>query len=220
MENTLPHKAVIFDMDGVLINSEPIHVTAWTKVLESMGVFFSRKYFKNWFGIPDTEVAASLVRAQQLTIEPAQLLREKRAKLFELISESNDYLYPGVYEGLANLTGYRLGLSTSSHWEITRLILESTGLVSFFKTVVTSDDVEQTKPSPETYLKAATGVGVSPSACFAVEDTKPGILAAKKAGMHVIAVENSYDKEELQDADICLKTTANAIKWLNEQKKR
>jgi HAD superfamily hydrolase (TIGR01509 family) len=183
------HRAVVFDMDGVLADSEPTYLEAANVVLTPLGkrlseeqalAFMGRSVRHSWRGIMDLLGLEGSVEdyVRQYDEELVSLLRRPRPTL------------PGVRELLAELDRRSLprALVTSSWQGWVDALLGAIGLTGAFPVVVTEEQVENAKPAPEPFLKAAALLGVEPAACIAVEDTPSGIQAARAAGMYAVQV--------------------------------
>jgi HAD superfamily hydrolase (TIGR01509 family) len=210
-------KGIIFDMDGVLIDSEPSHAKAWRLLLKKYEKEHAPEWYKKWIGVNDAVMAASIVKEDELMIDAKILAQQKWELFYEVLEKAPIMLYPNVFNGLCSLKGFKTGLATSSPGKLAKLILESNDLSQLFDSVVTADDVLQLKPHPEIYLKAAALLKLKPAECIAVEDSVHGIAAAKKAGMYVVAVENTCEAKMLKSADIIFASTALAISWIITQ---
>jgi HAD superfamily hydrolase (TIGR01509 family) len=200
-------EAVVFDLDGVLLDSEQVwdegreqlakerggrwHARAQTEMMGMSSVEWSR-YMHDELGVPGTpeEISAEVVRR---LVE----VYRKRLPLIE-----------GAHEAVERLAArWPLGLASSSNRELIDLVLELSGLARFFRITVSSEEVARGKPAPDVYLEAARGLGVPPERCAAVEDSRNGIRAAKAAGMRVIAIPNLHfppGEESLAVADVTL----------------
>jgi beta-phosphoglucomutase family hydrolase len=210
-------KGVIFDMDGVLIDSESTHAKAWILLLKKYNKDYSFDWYKKWVGVNDAVMAASIVSEDKLGIDANTLAQQKWELFYELLERAPIMLYPNVFQGLCSLKGFKTGLATSSPGKLAKLILASNNLLELFDAVVTADDVLRLKPHPEIYLKAAALLKLKPAACIAVEDSVHGIEAAKQAGMYVVAVGNTCEAKMLQSADRIFASTALAISWIITQ---
>jgi HAD superfamily hydrolase (TIGR01509 family) len=148
-------------------------------------------------------------------LTPPNLSRKRR--VFEAKITESVRAYQGVKEGLALLRSFGLAVATSSNRTGALMSLQGAQLYDFFKYVVTADDVENHKPSPDCYLKAAASLGFLPSECIGIEDSVSGIKAAKAAGMFVIGIATSLPAHYLTEADLVLPDTEGAIRWILEK---
>ena len=192
-------RGVIFDLDGVLINSEPLHCRAFQAVLRSYGVTLAEHdYYTSYIVYSDREVLERLL-PQREVLEAAVAAKEQR--YWELVEAG----VPPFRDGLALLAktfGWRVALATGSIRREAEAALRSLGIRDRFEVVVTREDCRQGKPDPEPYLRAAEGLGLAPRRCVVIEDTPGGVQAAKSAGMIAVAVTHSCPPGQLIGADL------------------
>jgi beta-phosphoglucomutase-like phosphatase (HAD superfamily) len=197
--------AILFDMDGVLMDSEPLHLRATQFALGERAGYTERDN-RSFFGVTDAEMFRILRILFNLDPSTDDLVRKKRERLVALVRAEGRGL-PGVPEIPLRFreAGFRLGLVSASARPIIDTILETVGLRRAFETIVSGDEVARGKPAPDGYLMAARRLAVDPERCFVVEDTRNGVLAAKAAGMTVAAVPSSAsDHEDFSPADLVL----------------
>jgi beta-phosphoglucomutase len=204
--------AVIFDFDGVITDSEILHFRAFNKVLASHGLELAKKeYYAKYLGLSDIDCFKTLVAEGRLGIAPAQIgaLIRKKTLIFEELARTDGKIIEGVHPFLDMLGAASVPLAICSgalRAEI-ELILEDSGLRSFFKAIVSAEQVKHGKPHPEGFLLALKklneriSVPATASQCIVIEDSHWGLKAAKAAGMHAIAVTNTYDADQLNDAE-------------------
>jgi HAD superfamily hydrolase (TIGR01509 family) len=207
---------VVFDLDGVVADSEPLHVRAWVQVLGSLGVSVQRigePTLAAWVGVPDVEIVGGLVERFGLPLAAEELLGRKRAAYRALIPGALA-AFPGVAEELASWDGVPLGMATATPRREAELMLRTMGLAGVFRVLVTRDEVARPKPAPDCYLKTASGLGLDPSRCAAVEDAPYGVRAAREAGLYVVGVTTSYPAQQLGEAHRLFDSVPRAIRWL------
>lgn len=205
-------KAVIFDFDGVIVDTEPLHYRAFQRILEPMGLGFSwQEYVDTYMGFDDRDafIEAFASRGRQLGHGELSGLIERKAGLFQEVIRDGVTPYPGVVELITALHDAAIPLAICSgalYSDITP-VLEMLALSDCFDVMVTADEVARSKPDPECYRLAFSKLrdllphaGLSTGLTIAVEDTPAGITSATGAGMRVIAVTNSYPREHLADA--------------------
>lgn len=192
-------RGVIFDLDGVLIDSEPLHCRAFQEILTGYGVTLTdREYYEAYIVYSDREVLERLLPAGAAL---RGALEAKERRYLELVEAG----LPAFQDGLALLArtdGWRVGLATGSLRREVELALRSLGIRERFSTIVTREDCRRGKPDPEPFLRAARGLGLLPRRCVVIEDTAGGIQAAKAAGMTCVAVTHSCSRDSLAGADL------------------
>jgi HAD superfamily hydrolase (TIGR01509 family) len=192
-------RGVIFDLDGVLINSEPLHCCAFQDVLAPYGVTVTEQdYYAGYLVYSDREVLERLL-PDLGALDDAVAAKERR--YWELLQAG----VPAFRDGLALLAktdGWRVGLATGSIRREAELALRTLGIRERFGAVVAREDCRRGKPDPEPYLRAAGVLGLSPPRCVVVEDAPGGVRAAKAAGMACVAVTHSCPREQLVEADL------------------
>ena len=201
--------AVVFDMDGVLIQSEEV----WDEVREAYVVERGGRYDSEvqraMMGMSSTEWSAYLHETAGVPDTPAEINAEVVRRMLAAY-ESHLPLIPGAREAVERLAAdYRLAVASSSNRPLIDAVLDVAGIAQRFTATVSSEEVARGKPAPDVYVEAARRLGVDPHACAAVEDSHGGIRSAKAAGMRVIAIPNpTYppDDEALALADVTLQS--------------
>ncbi|MGD9873271.1 MAG: HAD family hydrolase [Kiritimatiellia bacterium] len=205
-------QAVIFDFDGVIVDTEPLHWRAFQMVLHDEGLAFTwEEYTRFYIGFDDRDVFREVYRRSGKPVL-ADVLREqidRKADAFQhLIASDPPKPYPGVLDRLREISGHLpLALCSGALRRDIVPVFERYGLGALFDAVVTADDVHISKPDPACYRKALELLNtrrekaVSPGGCLAIEDTSSGIASAKGAGMRVLAVSNSHPPQALAAAD-------------------
>lgn len=212
--------ALIFDMDGVIVDSNPLHRAAWTEFnrrhgLETTDTMIERMYgrrndqiVRDYFGdgLAEDEVAAYGAAKEEIY----------REMLGSRIAES---LVPGLRAFLDLYRGAPLAVATNAEKENVDFVLERAGLRSYFQVVVDGHQVSQPKPDPEIYLRAASLLEIRPSDCIVLEDSHTGVAAAQAAGMRVIGIGTTY--VNLPGTDIMADNFCNGIlvTWLRAQQR-
>ncbi|MGL1931344.1 MAG: HAD family phosphatase [Desulfotalea sp.] len=210
-------KALIFDLDGTLVDSEMLHYKSWRDTLLSHGVSeFTFKTFSRFIGTSNEKVANDYINEYSWDIPHKELIREKQIKYLELTPEIP--LYPGVKEIITNhYEKYTLALATSSHEKEAKKILQEHHLIQYFTTIMTGDMVVNKKPDPEIYLKTASKINIPPENCLAFEDSEHGVNAAKNANMKTVAIPNEHTiGHNLSRADLIINSLEDfTIKEIN-----
>lgn len=205
------YRAVIFDMDGVLVDSEPVFFQAANQVLagEDKGIEWER--YQHLLGTSVPETWRALIAMLDLKGDLDAYLRRYARVLLDCLRERRPPL-PGVVELLEELgrREIRFGLATSSWRAWAEAELTSAELDGRFAVTVTGDEVTCEKPAPDIYLRAAELLDVSPEHCIAIEDTPPGIASAKAAGMYAVQVRaSSTAVPPIEQADLVLDSLAD-----------
>jgi len=194
-------KAVIFDMDGTLVDTKKIHLDAWQKVFEKHGYILPRKTINDFFGVLDYYVFRRFFTTHNIKDDPKDWCDERRKLTLQRMK--NAKLFPGA-KALLNCIPkeVKVALGTSSTRKEMLAILNKNYLNRHFKVVMTKEDVKHHKPNPELYLKIARKLKVKPKDCIVVEDSIAGVEAAKRAGMFCVAVLTSFPASKLKQADL------------------
>jgi HAD superfamily hydrolase (TIGR01509 family) len=198
--------AALFDMDGVLVDSEPLHLLATQLALGPRGPSYTERDNRAFFGTTDHELFRVLRILFDVEASTDDLVEAKRRHLAALLRTRGRPM-PGVPTIPLRLRedGVRLGLVTASPRPVIRAVLALVGLDDAFEAVVSGDEVPRGKPAPDGFLMAARRLGVEPSTCLVVEDSRNGVLAGKAAGMLVAAVPcAATGHEDFSPADLVL----------------
>lgn len=196
-------RAVIFDMDGVIVDSEPIHIEAEKQTLLKHGVKITTEELRTYTGTTAEFEFNDLITKYKLNTTAKTLFDEKEVIMFKLLEQRTEPT-KGIIDLIKNLRqqGFKLGIATSGHRKLAHYYLNRLGLESFFDTIVCAEDITRSKPDPEIFLKAASRLGVDPAECVVIEDSKLGIEAAAKAGMKRIGYRNpNSGNQDLSKAD-------------------
>lgn len=183
-------KAVIFDMDGVLIDSEPLWKIAMEEVFAETGIQITRKEFQKTVGLRIDEVVVYWLEAKGIKNQSAPHIEAMIVhRMVELIKEKGEPL-PGVVESIKILKskGYKIGLGTSSYRILIDTVLEVLNLTDQFDYTHTAEDEDFGKPHPAVYLTVAENLDVHPTKCLVIEDSLTGIISAKAARMKVLCI--------------------------------
>lgn len=187
--------AVIFDVDGVLVDSYAAHHEAWRAMAAAEGLPpFDEACFRRLFGTLSKPMMETLWGAGRYTDAQLAVLNERREAAYREIATANFPAMPGARELLAALhaDGLALAVGSSGPPENVGLVLDRLGVRPWFGAVVTGRDVRQGKPDPEVFLTAAARLGIAPECCAVVEDAPPGVEAANRAGMASIGMAGGH----------------------------
>jgi HAD superfamily hydrolase (TIGR01509 family) len=194
-------RGVIFDMDGVLVDSGWAHRQAWFDLAQAEGLEMSDEFFCKTFGMQNDTILPML-RPGISKPEMVRLSDHKEQRYRELV-HSRPKAADGVLALLSDLKadGFRLAIGSSAPRANLDVFWGPLGLADYFQATVTKEQVVEGKPSPETFLKAAGMLSLAPQRCVVVEDALHGVQAAKAAGMPVVAVTTTRSRAELAHAD-------------------
>jgi len=199
-----PVAAIIFDFDGVLADTERLHLAAFQQVFAARGWNLDETtYFDRYLGCDDRGLVVAFARDQQLAVTEADVrtLVQGKTAAFDLHLHAGSVLFPQARRCVERMAArFALGIASGAAKAEILTILEAGRLRELFPVVVAADDVLETKPSPEPYLTAARQLGVAPDACVAVEDSAPGLAAARAAGMRAVGITTTLPRELLTDA--------------------
>jgi beta-phosphoglucomutase len=201
-------QAVILDLDGLMVDSEPLHHRAFNILLRRHGIdyqFETEEYGKCFVGIPVIYNVDYLKTRFGMPGNPLDIIAE-REEIFEgLIADpKNLIVMPGLFKLLDEVQarGLPLAVASGSPRNQVETMLRGMGIIEKFRAVVGGNDVLKTKPAPDVYLRAAELLGIAPTNCVALEDSATGVTAAKAAGLRAIAVPNQYTAhQDLSHAD-------------------
>jgi HAD superfamily hydrolase (TIGR01509 family) len=183
-------RAIIFDMDGLMIDSEPFHYEAYRKVFNSFGKEFAEEEnSKRYIGISDIDAAKDMVTRFNIPISPENLVRRKQA-LYKTILQNQVVPQPGLIELLGKLQryGYKKAIASSSTLDEIEAVINALRINSFIDNSCSVEEVTKGKPSPDIFLLAAEKLGIKPSECLVLEDAPSGIDAAIAAKMMCYAI--------------------------------
>ena len=193
--------AVVFDMDGVLIDSGAHHRAAWRAMLQDVGIVPADDFWRFTIGRP-AEEAVPLVLGFDVSPDDAWRLAVRKRNHYVRLARRGVQPVPGVAEFVRRLAaaGVRCAVATSASSNDVYHLLGALGIAQHFGAIVTADDVRFGKPDPEVYVRAARALQTPPARCVAFEDSVVGVHAARDAGMTVIGVTTTYRHDELTDA--------------------
>jgi HAD superfamily hydrolase (TIGR01509 family) len=199
-------RAVIFDMDGVMIDSEPLWEKTERILLGRRGIDYNPTYRDKIVGLNQKDSGKLLKETFNLPETVEQLLKE-RSEILLVLYEKELELVPGLLALLHELKkkGFHLALASSSPYKIIKFVLDKFSLNDFFQVVVSGDFVKFGKPHPDIYLHTANELQVKPWECVVIEDSINGVKSAKAAGMHCVAVpDKRLNQKEFLAADLIL----------------
>ena len=180
-------KALIFDCDGTLVDSMPLHWRAWQSITQRHGIEFSEERFYALGGVPSRDILATLRDEQGLAIDALTVAKEKEAAYLELFHQVEP-IHTVVEIVRAHYGKLPMAVASGGTHKVIEQVLTNLGIRDLFHAVVTSEDVMNQKPAPDIFLEAARRIGVPPGNCRAYEDTDLGLRAIKAAGMEAVDV--------------------------------
>ena len=200
-------RAVIFDLDGVLLDSEQVWDAARRQLTEDSGGRWSESATRDMMGMSSTEWSRYMHGELGVKMPPEEISAAVVRRMDYLYREHLP-LIPGARETVERVAArWPLGLASSANRPVIEVVLELSGLGDFFETSVSSEEVARGKPAPDVYLEAARQLRVDPALCAAVEDSSSGILSAHAAGMRIVAIPNRTfppSEEALKAADAAI----------------
>jgi beta-phosphoglucomutase len=203
----VPGRAVIFDVDGVLVDSYDAHMRSWLLMGREHGLTITEKEFASTFGQTSREIIARFWGSELSAQDVEELDARKEAIYRDLIRERFPAMDGSVelIDALAD-AGFRLAVGSSGPLENVELTLECLGRASRFNAIVTGRDVTRGKPDPQVFQIAAERIGVPPARCIVVEDAPVGITAARAAGMSSVALVGTVAADRLGEADLVVRS--------------
>ena len=213
-QRTADHRmrAVIFDFDGVIADTEPLHFEGLRRTFAAIDITLTEQdYYANYLGFDDRGCVEEALRVNRRPItEPIvhDLMRKKASAYLDSIRD-HMVIFPGVREFVeAAASAYPIAIASGALRPEIELILEQAGIRKAFRHITSAEDVAKSKPDPQPFLHALAGLNrqqagppLEPDSCLVIEDSLPGIRAAKAAGMKVLAVTNTHTVQDLHEAD-------------------
>jgi HAD superfamily hydrolase (TIGR01509 family) len=188
-------KAYLFDCDGTIVDSMPLHYVAWKRVLSEWNCEFAEDVFYAWGGMPVAEIIATLNARHGLAMPVEDVSRRKEALYFEILPELK--AVPEVLEHIEASHGQiPFAVVSGSTRDSVTASLDVLNILDRFDTLVCAGDYERSKPDPEPFLIAAERLGIAPEDCLVFEDTAMGIQAATAAGMASVKVPQPWERVE------------------------
>lgn len=181
-------RGLIFDCDGTLVDSMPLHYRAWVTVLRRYGMDFTEERFYQWAGVPVDEIVRRLAAEYGLTID-AKAIADERDRYFHSLPPGNlQPVAPVVDIARRFQRQLPMAVATGSTRASAEASLQAIGILDWFDAVVSSHDAGQPKPAPDVFLLAAERIGIAPEDCVAFEDGEAGLLAARQARMQAVDI--------------------------------
>jgi HAD superfamily hydrolase (TIGR01509 family) len=206
-------RALLFDLDGLMVDSEPHSLNSWRVVLSTRGVVLEQNVIDRMFGLRQTDAARMLADVYGLAESPELLAREKEEYQITHLAGQVPPM-PGLSALIEECTQreLRIAVASSGVRPYVLAVLEAVALTGRFSAIVTGDEVKNGKPAPDIFLAAAQALQVEPQQCMVLEDAPTGVQAAKAAGMRCIAVPNGHTRQlDLSAADLIF-PSLNAVR--------
>jgi len=199
--------AVLWDLDGTLLDSEEYHWQSWRDTMAALGHPITRDQFLATFGLRNDEILPRWLGTGATLEDIARISFEKEELYRKLLREGGVGPLPGAADWVRKLhaEGWKQAIASSAPRKNVDVVLQVLGLASFFQAVVSAEDVTQGKPDPQVFLIAAERLGVQPACCIVVEDAPAGVEAARRAGMRSIGVR----RDGTLSADVVVKSLAD-----------
>lgn len=215
-------KAILFDHDGTLVDSEGVHYQMWLEVLKPYGVSLSsEQYMQIYSGMPTLDNARDLVERFQLNAVVDELVAKKLEIAHAYLEDNAFPLMAGaqdILDYIQQQTMLQQTIVTGAGAEIVNATVRSHQLAAYFSTIVSCDDVIQSKPAPDCYLLALERLGLKAEECVAIEDTEHGVAAAVGAGVVCLAIPNAQSQaHNFSKATAILPNLAAAQVWIQER---
>lgn len=208
------YSTILFDMDGVLVDTEDLNLDVSIEVCNDLGIELSNEEKEGCIGVTSSKFYHELFERRELGFEVNQILN-KHFKIYEKHLMKGVVEFAGAREVPRKLKdrNYELGLVSGSTKKQIDIILSQLDLLNIFRVIISADDISHSKPEPEGYLKAAALLEVRPKDCLVLEDSKPGIQAAKAAGVSVAGIVNNGGLD-LSEADFVVKDLTEIFMYL------
>lgn len=196
-------KAVIWDMDGVIVDTAACHLKAWQAVFKKRGIEFNEEDFRRGFGQRNDAIIA-MAAGGKISRREIDVISLQKEAGFRDSTKGKLTPLPGVIKLMTSLKEreFKMALASSAPMENIELVTKTLDIGDCFEAIVCDKDVAEGKPSPKVFLLAAERLGVMPRDCLVIEDAATGVAAAKRAGMHCLAVTNTNPRQSLKEADL------------------
>jgi len=200
-------KAVIWDMDGVIADTAPFHFEAWQGVFNQRGASFTEDDFRRNFGQRNDTIIRNTL-GKDIPLSEIEAIATEKEENFRQGARHNIKPLTGAVKLLKSLKeyGFSLALASSAPVANIQLVTRELDIENCFQAIVSGREVKEGKPSPQGFLLAAKKLGVEPENCLVIEDAVAGVTAAKRGGMHCLAVTNTNPKTSLAEADLVVDT--------------
>lgn len=210
----MPLRAIVFDFDGVIANSEPLHFQAFRAVFSAHGLAFAeRDYYTRYLGFDDVGVfqAVGADRGAHWTAARIRELVADKAVRLEALEHGSSILFPGAADAIRRAAAtVPIAIASGARGDEIRRVLNRNNLASYFTAIVAAEDTPISKPAPDPYFRAlallapATGANLRGAECVAIEDSVWGLASARSAGLRTVGVTHTYEASDLAAADLVI----------------
>ncbi len=198
----MPLKAVLFDMDGVIVDTEPLHRKAYFKMFDDLGIEVPEELYTTFTGSSTKKVCSTLIEKFELQYSHEELASIKRSYFKHYFDTDSDFeLLPGVKNLIENYfeNGLKLILASSAHMNTINWVFEKFELEKYFLGKISGADLQESKPHPEIFITAAEMAGEAKQNCMVIEDSTNGIQAAFSAGIFCVAYQSAHSTNQIYD---------------------
>jgi HAD superfamily hydrolase (TIGR01509 family) len=213
-------RAIVFDFDGVIANSEPLHFRAFRDALAGHRIELSEHdYYARYLGFDDLGAFRAIARDQgrSLSADELERLMADKAARMEALEAADSVLFPGAAEAIRRAAAaVPIAIASGALGAEIRRVLDGADLTRYFAAIVAAEDTPASKPAPDPYQRAVAllsaaigGPELPPGDCVAIEDSRWGIASARAAGLHTVGVTSSYGAEELSEAEVVIGSLAD-----------
>ena len=200
-------QAVIFDMDGVLIDSEPLHYETDKELLKELNISVPGNYLEKFVGMTNPVMWYQILKEFNLKNNVQEILQKQLSLKIKLLDESNYHPIHGITELLLCLKEKNITMAVASSSSIIfiKAVLKKLNIEKYFKFYISGEEINKSKPEPDIFLKASEMLQIEPKECIVIEDSKNGVIAAKRAGMKCIGfINKNSGNQDLSQASLTI----------------
>lgn len=213
-------QAILFDMDGVLIDSEPTYLEMGQHLLKREGVEITAEEFSKYVGTGSFHIWTRLIAKYGLYHKtPDAFIADSRQFVYDKLHHDSSFppLVPGINMVLELCASVKTAVASSTSLPLIKDLLEKADMLNAFDCLTSGHEVANSKPAPDVFLLAAARLGVTPDKCIVIEDSKNGVAAAKAAGMFCIGLQNPHSgQQDLNEADLVCQSHLEIFDWLKK----